>query len=128
MDSCFCRVRVNLTWNIIHPWGPGIMRSLSFHASRDHSALFSCIRLKCTRNSMLPSAPFRGDSIHPLLRNPKPSTPFVIFSRTYTLEANSFHIFAWRYQVISTLVYFVNYLNCPVSLEANLLHFWPYNS
>jgi hypothetical protein len=94
MDSCFCKVRVDFTWNMIHPWGPGMMRSLSFHASSDHSALFSCIRLKCTRNSMLPSAPFRGDSIQPLLRNPKPSTPFVIFSRTYTLEANSFHIFA----------------------------------
>ena len=41
---------------------------------------------KQTKNSVLPSAPFNGDSIQPLLQNPKFSTPFMIFSRTYIIH------------------------------------------
>lgn len=45
------------------------------HASLD--ALWKQIR-----NSVFPSAPFIGDSIHPFLQNPNSSTPSIILSRT----------------------------------------------
>lgn len=54
------------------------------------SSLLLAVRVKWTRNSVLPSAPLRGDSIHPLLLNPKFSTPLIILSRTYATKLNQY--------------------------------------
>lgn len=59
--------------------------------SRSSGTLVLWVLLKWTRNSILPSAPFRGDSIHPLQQKPNFSTPFIIFSRTCIAEINHFH-------------------------------------
>jgi hypothetical protein len=78
-----CAQNSQPAWRLTHP----IMQNHTYYCTNalqlSHEHYFALGTLwKQARNSVFPSAPLIGDSIHPSVLNPNSSTPFTILSRT----------------------------------------------
>lgn len=63
-------------------------KSLCSLSASEGLELLADVLEKQAKNSVLPSAPFSGDSIQPLQLNPYFSTPFMILSSTCSTRIN----------------------------------------